>query len=100
MLIAESNPEALMSTALRLTLIGVVTLVVGTVIVLAIRKRLQRSAPLDDVFTLSDLRAMRARGELDESEYAALREATLGRFAASGEPAEPKPPTPDPDWDR
>lgn len=71
-----------MSTALRLTVIGLGVLVIATVAVLLIRKRLRRGDGVDDGFTLADLRAMREKGELSEREFKALRDAAIGRFTA------------------
>ncbi|MBU0637782.1 MAG: SHOCT domain-containing protein [Planctomycetes bacterium] len=63
--------------------------IAGMVVIRTVRNWARRdevTAP----FTIQDLREMRARGELSDEEYEAMRAAILGHYT-TGEPAAPAP---------
>jgi uncharacterized membrane protein len=60
-------------------IVTVVVVAIGTVVVFVVRRWAQRDAPLES-FTIQDLREMRSRGEITESEFAAMRAALLSQM--------------------
>ncbi len=65
---------------------------VGFYVALAIRRWAQRDEPTG-TFTFQDLRDMRARGEITEHEFQAMRTALLARMEIEdAEDAPPQPP--------
>ena len=77
----------------------VLVIVGGFVVAVAVRRWAQREERAVGSFTFQDLRDMRARGEITEQEFAAMRTALLARIdldrAAEGpEAGEPPPDAP------
>ena len=67
---------------------GLLTVIViaGGAIALLVRRRLKSNdSSMSTGYTLSDLRRMKARGEIDESEYQMARQAIIGIFKNEGE---------------
>lgn len=87
MLLGQSSAEAqqgLLSATLWLLLI-VALVTIGSVLVLALRKKLRSDDDVPGVgISLADLRGLRDRGEIDEGEFKALRD-TLIEKMGSGE---------------
>jgi uncharacterized membrane protein len=76
-----------------------VVIVGGFVVAVAVRRWVQREERAVGSFTFQDLRDMRARGEITEQEFAAMRTALLARMdldqaAEAPEAGEPPPDVP------
>ncbi len=75
-LLADAKPGDLLNVALLIALAAAVA-VSGIFAALALRRWAKRDAPAE-AFTLQDLREMKARGQIDEREFLAMRAAILG----------------------
>lgn len=114
MTLAQGNGDAL-GPVVILALVTILLIAVGSAVVLLSRRWMRDSDPPDTAtpFTLQDLREMRARGDIDETEYTAMRTMILGRHDPAGladtppaggehpdSPDQPDDDTPDPDAER
>lgn len=80
MTLAQGNSDAL-GPMVILVILTIVLIGVGSAVVL-LSRRWMRGGDAPNAatpFTLQDLREMRARGDIDETEYAAMRTMILGR---------------------
>ncbi len=71
--------------------VGAGFMLAGLYAVVAIRRWIHREDKIS-TFTFQDLRDMRARGEITEQEFAAVRNALLARLDDDLRPPEPPPP--------
>jgi hypothetical protein len=89
---AVPGPDQLLSIFIWFVVAGALV-AVGFLAALAVRRWMQREEPVQ-TFTFQDLRDMRARGEISESEFAAMRAVLLAQAAAPDDAgAEPRGPT-------
>jgi hypothetical protein len=80
MTFAQGNGDAL-GPVVILALVTILLIAVGSAVVLLSRRWMRDSDTPDTItpFTLQDLREMRARGDIDDTEYTAMRAMILGR---------------------
>lgn len=80
--------------------VAVVAVGIGVAIIGIVRRWSQREEKIE-AFTFQDLRDMRARGDITEAEFAAMRHTVLSRMAAQlSEDAPPPTPPPPPPGER
>jgi uncharacterized membrane protein len=80
------------------TAVVVVVALAGFGVAVAVRRWMSREEPIE-TFTFQDLREMRARGDISEQEFAAMRAALLARMDLEADPRESAGPTSAPSED-
>ncbi len=82
----------MLDAGLILTFVTLAVLIMGgTGVILWVRRWSRRDTPAEP-FTVQDLRDMRARGEITEREYMAMRAALIGRMGIDSHRDELSPP--------
>ena len=86
MIVLQTASENLFAGMLPWMGLLTVIVIAGGAIALWVRRRLKSHDTSSSTgYTLSDLRKMKARGEIDESEYQLARQAIIGVFKSEGE---------------
>lgn len=79
-LLADAKIANALTTALACMAVAIAA-IAGFYLTRAIKRWMAREAPAEP-FTLQDIREMKARGEIDEREFQAMRAAILGAAAS------------------